>query len=136
MATDLEIESAPAGSAPVPRQAAVLLLLYPGPDGAVYVPFFRRTERVARHRGQIALPGGAREPADTSLLATAQREAWEELGIEPDSYDVVGELPEVCTSIGDFVVTPFVAAAAARPAFKLDPFEVAELIEAPLERLA
>src|SRR5438034_7728173 len=119
MATHLERDEQPAGSAPAPRQAAVLLLLYPGPDGAVYVPFFRRTERVARHQGQIALPGGAREPDDASLLATAQREAWEELGIEPDSYDVVGELPEVYSSVSHFAVTPFVAAAGARPAFKL-----------------
>src|SRR5262249_19433488 len=101
MAMELETDGQRAAAAE-PRPAAVLLLLCPGPDGTPHIPFLRRTETVARHRGQIALPGGARDPGDESLLATARREAWEELGIEPDAYDVVGALPEFDSAVSNF----------------------------------
>ena len=114
------------------REAAVLLLLYPGADGAPHVPFILRRDDLRHHRGQIGLPGGGREPADATLLDTARREAWEELAIPPDGYDVVSALDRVYASVSNYTVSTYVAVTDHRPRFVPDPGEVAELLEVPL----
>lgn len=119
--------------APDARQAAVLLLLYPDDTGAPRVPFLRRRDDLKRHSGQIALPGGARDPDDVTLEATARREAWEELRIDPLAYEVVGTLDPVYTQVSNFHVFPYVGVTGRRPEFVGDAFEVAALIEVPLE---
>jgi len=119
-----------------PRDAAVLLLLYPDATGQPLIPFIRRSLDLRRHQGQIGLPGGARDPDDASLLDTARREAWEELRIEPAAYEVVCHLDPVFTQVSNFHVYPFVGVAAVRPAFEPDAYEVAELLEVPLALLA
>jgi 8-oxo-dGTP pyrophosphatase MutT (NUDIX family) len=59
------------------------------------------------HAGQVAFPGGKHDPEDDSLLATALREAEEELGIDPRQVDVLGALDDVLTITG-FTVSPWV----------------------------
>ncbi|MBM3188777.1 MAG: CoA pyrophosphatase [Chloroflexi bacterium] len=116
------------------RLGAVLVLLYPvGPD--LHFPLTRRTDRVANHRGQIALPGGAREVTDAALWHTALRETGEELGAPADSIQYVGALSPLYIPVSHFQVQPFVGHVAERPSFVPDPTEVAELIEMPLARL-
>jgi 8-oxo-dGTP pyrophosphatase MutT (NUDIX family) len=71
----------------------------------------RRSDLVEHHKGQIAFPGGVQDPEDLSqggLVATALREAHEELGIEPSHVQVVGNLPEMPTVTG-FWISPVVA---------------------------
>lgn len=115
--------------------AAVLLLIY-DKDQEPHIILTRRTERVQAHKGEISLPGGAYEPGrDASLLHTAMREAAEEVGIQSHSLQVLGRLPVVNTLSSNFAVTPFVATTAARPDFRADPFEVAEILEVPLAAL-
>ena len=65
-----------------PRQGAVLILFYPGAEGATIL-LTRRSDKLSHHKGQISLPGGAREAADASLWETALREAHEETGVPP-----------------------------------------------------
>lgn len=113
------------------RQAAVLLLLYPGPDGEPFVPFVQRTQHLSSHSGQIGLPGGGVDPGET-IEAAARREAWEELGIDPGSYEVVGTLPATYTQVSHHVVTPVIAVSHARPEFLPDTYEVEHVIEVPL----
>ena len=114
-----------------PRSSAVLLLLFDRQD-ETYVVLTKRTDGVANHKGQISLPGGAREPGDTTLLETALRETQEELGIRPDQVTVLGQLPEVYVSASNFNITPFVARLTVPPRYQPDPAEVAEVIELPL----
>ena len=93
---------------PATRRAAVLVPLFVR-DGLLWVLFTRRTETVEHHRGQISFPGGAAEPGDESLLATALRETEEELGIASGDIRVLGSLSPIET-VTDFYVAPFVAA--------------------------
>jgi 8-oxo-dGTP pyrophosphatase MutT (NUDIX family) len=121
------------------REASVLLLLYPytskgwgGPE--LHVVLTRRGEYPGAHSGQISLPGGRRE-GDESLQTTALREAYEEIGLAPSTVEVIGQLSPLYTPPSNFYIYPFVAYSAARPAFRPDAKEVAELIEAPLSLL-
>lgn len=94
----------------------------------------RRTAHLNDHAGQIAFPGGRRDPADLNPQHTALREAQEEVGLTPEYVEVLGQMPDYRT-ITQYVVTPVVALV--RPGFSLavDPFEVAEAFEVPLAYL-
>jgi 8-oxo-dGTP pyrophosphatase MutT (NUDIX family) len=115
---------------PAPKQASVLVLFYPF-DGQIAFPLTRRTDTVESHKGQISLPGGARE-GDETLQATALRETCEELNACPDTVEVVGHLSPLYIPPSGYLINPFVAYSATRPDFRPDPREVAELIETPL----
>ncbi|GIW07176.1 MAG: coenzyme A pyrophosphatase [Dehalococcoidia bacterium] len=115
------------------RVGAVLALLVPQGDDFALV-FTRRTEHVATHKGQIALPGGRWEPRDRTLWDTALRETCEEIGVHPASVDCIGALDDVATN-SRFALTPFVGVALERPRYSLQESEVAEVFEAPLADL-
>ncbi len=116
-----------------PRLAAVLVPLVQRPAGLT-VLLTRRTDHLRDHAGQISFPGGGSEPEDDSAVATALREAEEEVGLVRGQLSVAGELPVYRTVTG-FHVTPVVALV--RPGFELalDRFEVAEAFEVPLSFL-
>lgn len=115
------------------NQAAVLVLCYER-DGAPHIALTRRAETVQHHKGQVSLPGGAREGSE-SPVETALREAHEELGIETAELEVLGSLTPLYVGVSNFLITPITAISAQRPTFRPDPVEVAEVIEAPLARL-
>src|SRR3990172_5047359 len=97
-----------------PREAAVMILLYPRGEN---LDFFltRRTETVETHKGQISLPGGAQEPGE-SLQETALREASEELGVDVKCVEILGEpLSPVYIPVSGFRATPFVGFSPVRP---------------------
>jgi len=125
------LEARPPGHQP--RQGGVLILLYPK-DGRLHFPLTRRTEKVEEHKGQISLPGGARE-GDEPLAWTALRETCEELGVDPQSVEVLGALTPLYIFPSDYCITPYVAARPDRPTFVPDPVEVAEVLEVPLATL-
>lgn len=84
--------AAPAPEAPPPagkREAAVLMLFDPTRDGLPLL-FVQRSAHLRHHAGQIGLPGGSREPEDGDLVATALREAGEEVGLDPTCVEVLG----------------------------------------------
>jgi 8-oxo-dGTP pyrophosphatase MutT (NUDIX family) len=113
-----------------PAEASVLVPLVQR-DAALQVLLTRRTEQLRDHAGQISFPGGRREAADADAVATALREAQEEVGLDPRSAEVIGHLP-VYTTVTGFRVTPVVALVAPPLALVLDPSEVAEAFEVPL----
>lgn len=115
------------------RPAGVLIVLYPHFD-ALHFLLTRRTEDVENHKGQISLPGGAQEDGE-SLLDTALRETFEEVGIVVDPSCVLGQLSPVFIPPTRFLLTPYVAALPERPAFAPMAREVAELIDVPVAAL-
>jgi len=117
-----------------PRQAGVLLVLYPIHD-TLHLVLTVRTSTLNYHSGQISLPGGGREEEDSSLLETALREAQEEIGIATEGLEMLGPLTPLYIPPSNNVVHPFVAHAPQRPTFDPDPIEVAELLEVPLPLL-
>ena len=117
-----------------PRQAGVLLLLYPI-HGVLYLALTVRTTDLNHHSGQVSLPGGGWEEGDASLQETALREAREEIGIVTDGLELLGSLTPLYVPPSNNIVHPFVAYTPQRPTFHPDPKEVAELLEVPLRLL-
>jgi 8-oxo-dGTP pyrophosphatase MutT (NUDIX family) len=115
------------------RVAAALLLLYPR-EGRVAIPLTVRASGLARHAGQVSLPGGAADP-DETLAQTALREAAEEIGVAAESVRVLGELTPVHVLVSGFTLHPVVGVADARPSFLAAPGEVEEILEVSLDDL-
>lgn len=119
-----------------PREAAVLAPLY-SRRGRPHLLFTVRSLDLASHRGEIAFPGGSRDPEDETIGTTALREAHEELGLDPARIELLGSLPRVFAGPSNFVVTPFVGwLGEGLPELTPSPAEVAEVIDAPLAALA
>lgn len=115
------------------RTAAALLLVYPG-DGGPFVPLTVRASGLARHAGQVSLPGGASDPGET-LAETALREATEEIGIDPATVRILGELTPVHVLVSGFTLHPVVGVTDVRPDFTPAPDEVQEIVEVSLAKL-
>jgi len=115
-----------------PTHASVLVPLVQRDE--VTVLLTQRTDHLTDHPGQISFPGGRAEPHDADAIATALREAEEEVGLHARHIEVLGSLPTYTTGTG-FIVTPVVALI--QPPFSVDadPFEVAEIFEVPLSFL-
>ena len=112
------------------RAAAVLVPLVKRPGGLT-VLLTRRTDHLNDPAGQISVPGGRTDPEDADAVATALREAREEVGLQPDEIEVIGRLP-VYTTVTAYAVTPIVGLLAPPRSLALDAFEVAEVFEVPL----
>jgi 8-oxo-dGTP pyrophosphatase MutT (NUDIX family) len=113
------------------RQSGVLVLLYPH-AGEVHLPLILRPNYGGVHSGQVGFPGGGYEPQDTDLVATALREAQEEIGVPPGEVQLLGRLSPLYIPPSNYSVQPTLGWMDHRPDFHIDPHEVALLIEAPL----
>lgn len=89
-----------------------------------------RREHMRTHAGQVAFPGGRIDPGEDAVSA-ALREAWEELGLEPQSAEVVGEV-ETYRTVTGYVVTPVLAVVPPDQPLSPHEHEVADWFEAPL----
>lgn len=118
----------------VPRQSAVLVLLYPHKD-TLYIPLIQRPKYDGVHGGQMALPGGKMENEDESLIRTALREAQEEIGIKTIDISVLGTLTQLYIPPSNFYVQPVVGYIPYRPDFFPDSREVDDIIEVPAREL-
>ncbi|WP_241523723.1 CoA pyrophosphatase [Chimaeribacter coloradensis] len=112
------------------RQAAVLLPVVCRPEPTLLLT--RRADTLRKHAGQVAFPGGSADPDDASLIATALREAHEEVGIPPASVRVLGMLGPVESSTG-FQVTPVVGLIPPETPLVPNAEEVADIFEMPLQ---
>ena len=123
-------EPSQSSALPARRSAAVLVPVYDGPAGPTLL-LMRRTHTI-NHPGQVAFPGGRPEPGDADLLATALREAQEELGIDPSAVRIVGALPVVETLTSNYAISAFVGRLHSRPPLRPQESEVAAVLDVPL----
>ena len=110
--------------------ASVLIPLVMKSDG-LHVLLTQRTDHLNDHAGQISFPGGRAEDHDEDAIATAIREAQEEIGLEVHRVEHLGNLPDYLTITG-YRVTPVVALIEPQESYAPDPFEVADIFEVPL----
>jgi 8-oxo-dGTP pyrophosphatase MutT (NUDIX family) len=120
---------------PPARPAATLLAIYPDADGNLVIPLTVRHADLRSHAGEVSLPGGTVDAADASREAAALREAWEEIGLEPDVVRIIGVLDDVWIPVSNFELRPFVGAVARHPALVPHDAEVASIVELPLAAL-
>lgn len=100
------------------RTAAVLVPVYCDQDGEIRLVLVVRTDDGGLHGGQLGLPGGKPEPTDVSLLATALREAHEEVGLDPALVDVLADLDVLETHTTGWRVHPFLGRVPADTAWR------------------
>ena len=116
--------------------AAVLVPIYDR-QGDLKIVFTKRTDRVQHHRGEISFPGGAMDPKDSDLAATALRECEEEIGLHAEHISMIGQLDDVVT-VSSFHVSVFVGEVRQfHSPYNWQPHEheVAEVLEVPLAHL-
>jgi 8-oxo-dGTP pyrophosphatase MutT (NUDIX family) len=116
------------------RPSAVLAPLYPEGD-EVMVVLTRRSQTLRSHRGEVSFPGGGVEPGDASLVATALREAREEIRLEPASVEIIGELDHLQTVTSRSYIVPFVGQLEGRPDLVAAPAEVESILHVALSEL-
>jgi 8-oxo-dGTP pyrophosphatase MutT (NUDIX family) len=115
-------------------RAAVLVPIFDR-DGELYVLFIVRSGTVATHQNQVAFPGGRAEPDDPDILTTALREANEEVGLRPETVEVLGRLKTSATFTSNYLVTPFVGVIGVPTDLRADEHEVAEIFSVPVAAL-
>ena len=118
------------------REAAVLMAFRPQPDGSVRLVFTKRRDDLPSHPGQISFPGGSSDPGDADHVATALREAHEEVAIPPQSVEVIGALEPMATFVSDFAVFPIAGVVAPDVELTPNPDEVDTIFEVDLATLA
>ncbi len=116
------------------RRAAVLVPVLLEPEETRVVYTLRKSD-LQDHAGQVSFPGGSPEPGDASLLATALREAEEEIDLRPDMVEVIGELEEMYIPPSRFLVRPFVGLLPHEAELILDPEEVEAIFSVSLDEL-
>ena len=119
------------------RSAAVLVLLYPDVAGDTRVVLIERPTRDGQHHsGEVSFPGGKTEPDDADAVATALREAAEEVALDTTQAGVrvLGLLEPFWIPVSDFAVTPVVAVADREPVLVASPDEVVRIVTPPVAR--
>ena len=122
------------------------LILPPGArEAAVLVPITRaenpeliltlRSQNLSTHGGEVAFPGGRRDPEDSDLIYTALRETQEEVGLAPELVQIVGPLSQVMSRHG-VQVTPFVGFVPDAVDYQANADEIASVFSVPLEFFA
>jgi 8-oxo-dGTP pyrophosphatase MutT (NUDIX family)/ribosomal protein S18 acetylase RimI-like enzyme len=117
------------------RPAAVLVLLFADAEGEARVLLTARASGLGAHAGEVSFPGGSADLDDADPIATALREAAEEIGLDPGACGlrVIGGLEVFALTVSGFRITPVVAVAERRPQCRPAPGEVARIIEAPVD---
>ena len=116
------------------RASAVLVPLFCS-QGRYYILFTERSDEVLFHKGQVCFPGGTQEAFDSDLLQTALREAKEEIGLEAEDIEILGELDDMLTFVTNYVISPFVGLITHPHPLKTDGREVKGAFSVPLSFL-
>ncbi|XP_028908224.1 peroxisomal coenzyme A diphosphatase NUDT7 [Ornithorhynchus anatinus] len=113
------------------RKFSVLLPLVVK-EGELQVLLTVRSKQLRRSPGQVCFPGGKSDPSDKDEIATALREAQEEVGLDPQHVEVICRLVPCVDQTGG-VVTPVVGFIENISQLRLNPDEVSEVFLVPLE---
>ncbi|MDX9694574.1 MAG: CoA pyrophosphatase [Bacteroidales bacterium] len=127
-------EERPFGHNKTMLNAGVLILLYHKNED-IHLALIQRPEYNGPHSGQISLPGGKFEEEDKTLVQTALRESFEEIGAEPNEVDVLGMLSPLQIPVSNYFVQPVVGFYKSSRQFKADVTEVEKILEIRLRDL-
>jgi 8-oxo-dGTP pyrophosphatase MutT (NUDIX family) len=118
------------------RPSAVLVLIGADPTGEPDLLLLQRAATMRNHAGQPAFPGGGTDPEDADAVATALREASEEVGLDPSTAEPLALLPDLYIPVSSFVVTPVLAWwRHPHPVSPRQPAEVAHVARLPISEL-
>lgn len=115
------------------KPAAVLVPLFEE-NGNARVILTRRSDTLRSHTGEVSFPGGRLDPEE-SPLAAALREATEEIDLDPDAVDILGQLEPLATLSSRSGITPFVGVLDHRPTLTPNPEEVEHVFDVALATL-
>jgi 8-oxo-dGTP pyrophosphatase MutT (NUDIX family) len=118
------------------RDAAVLVPVFRDADAELRIAIVVRADDGGLHGGQLGLPGGKPEPGDPDLLATALREAEEEVGLAPESVDVLAALEPLATRSTGWRVYPFLARIPSDTTWRLQESEIVGILTPSVRALA
>lgn len=115
--------------------AAVALILEEHPDGPNILFIQRSTDESDYWSGQIGFPGGRTETSDKSTRETAERETWEEVGLDLGTATYLGRLNDIVPGGLKIVISCFVYAVDRQPVLNLDRAEIARAFWLPVREL-
>lgn len=116
------------------RESGVLILLNELEDD-IFVTLIMRTVDGGAHSGQIAFPGGKKELEDADLIATALREADEEIALDPETVHIIGPISPLYIPVSNFIVQPIIGYTTEQPHLVKSDFEVADIFSISLKTL-
>ena len=114
-------------------EAGVLVALTDDPISPQVI-LTRRASQLSSHPGEVAFPGGKRDPEDRSVLITALRESHEEIDLHPNDVRVIGPLSQVISKHG-YLVSPFLGIIPSDARLSPNPHELESLFKVPLHYL-
>src|SRR5690606_13277161 len=115
--------------------SSVLVIVYYDQMNIPVVIFTKRRSKLRNHAGEISFPGGRIAACDNSLLDTAIRETYEEIGLLVSKENVLGCLTPTNTYTTKILIFPFVVIMTSKQDKFIPNEEVEEIIEIPLEKL-
>ena len=118
-----------------PRKAAVMAVFYPDKEQNTHLLFILRKTYKGVHSNQVAFPGGKAEETDATILETALRETYEEVGVLPEDITGIKKLTSVYVIPSNFDVQPFLGLYRSPKPFVKQDAEVAALLEVSLSSL-
>jgi 8-oxo-dGTP pyrophosphatase MutT (NUDIX family) len=114
--------------------SAVLAPLYED-DDELFVVLTRRTWELRSHQGEVSFPGGRHDDGDPDLWETALRESREEIGLDTDAVEQIGELDHLATVTSHSFIVPYVGELPGRPHTVASPTEVSAVLHVPVAEL-
>jgi 8-oxo-dGTP pyrophosphatase MutT (NUDIX family) len=103
--------------------------------GELYAVFTKRREDLRRHAGEVSFPGGRHEEGEPTFIATALREAEEEIGLPREGVEIVGALRPTPTIATGYAIYPYVGVIEPGLKWTLSPREVSQVLELSLREV-